>query len=303
MNEIVVFSLFREDNLAENIIKKINAIKGDLQVHYFPDGECKVKVSSSVENKDIIIVTDISKPNYKILPLIFLAQTLQDLKVKSIGLIAPYLPYMRQDKSFTRGEGVSAKYFSQMLSNYFNWLITVDPHLHRYKCLDELYSISTQVISASSAISAWIKEKIKRPILIGPDSESKQWLVEIGKLTNAPYLILNKQRKGDKQVEITVPQIDDFLNHTPVIIDDIISSGRTMLETAKHVKGKIKQQFYCIGVHAIFAEDSWEVLDKIAEGNIYTCNTIEHKSNMIDLSTLIVESLISFISKNSIINQ
>lgn len=106
------------------------------------------------------------------MPLIFAAKTARELKAKKITLIAPYLAYMRQDKQFHQGQGITSKYFAALISHYFDNLITIDPHLHRWHSLNDIYSIPTHVLHANDAIASWIIQHVTNPVLIGPDIES-----------------------------------------------------------------------------------------------------------------------------------
>src|SRR5690606_3260659 len=108
----------------------------------------------------------------KILSLMFTAQTLKELGAKKIILISPYLPYMRQDKRFEPGEAITSQLFAKFLSNCVDYLITIDPHLHRIHHLSKIYSVPVLTLHATKEIARWIKENIKFPFLIGPDSES-----------------------------------------------------------------------------------------------------------------------------------
>ena len=145
----------------------------------FPDGETYLKVPKSVKGKEVIVISALNNPNPKTFELMLLSRTLRDNGAKKVGLIAPYLAYMRQDKIFKAGEGISAKYYAALISEYFDWLITVDPHLHRIHYLCEVYKIPTVVIHAAPFIGNYIKKHIQKPLLIGPDNESSQWVKEV----------------------------------------------------------------------------------------------------------------------------
>ena len=120
---------------------------------------------------------------------------------------------MRQDKQFNPGESVSSRYFAELISHYFDRLITVDPHLHRYQSLDEIYSIPSVVLHAIDPVSEWIKKNVNQPIIIGPDRESEQWAETIAKKINSPYIILDKIRKGDRLVEVSELDVSNYKNN------------------------------------------------------------------------------------------
>lgn len=287
----LIFSLYAPKSFCD-VFKNSNQFDiGILTTREFPDQESYIRFDSEVKNRDLVFIVALDKPNTKFLPLIFALQTAKELGSNSIGLIAPYLPYMRQDKAFLAGEAVTSKYFSKILADSIDWLITIDPHLHRYHSLNEIYKIPTTVLHANDLISNWVQQHVALPLIIGPDSESEQWVASIAKSLHSPYKILEKIRKGDDAVQIKFPNFSDYQDRTPVLIDDIISTGTTMIETIKHLKNiKIKAPI-CVGVHAIFAHYAYENMLAAGAKSIITCNTIEHISNTIDISSLIKNSL------------
>lgn len=276
------------EELTDALIRKENAEKGKVELRRFPDGETYVRILSSVSNKKVFLVCTLREPDPKFLVLYFLSKTAKELGAKSVCLVAPYLSYMRQDKVFNPGEGVTSAYFAHLISGFTDSLVTVDPHLHRRKSLSEIYTIPTKVAHAANHISAWIKNNIVTPLLIGPDGESEQWVSEVAKNANAPYVILTKIRHGDRDVEVSVPHFDTYKDHIPVLVDDIISTGRTMIETIGHLKTAGMKPPICIGVHAVFAANAFQEIKDAGAKGIITCNTIPHESNRIDISDLLI---------------
>lgn len=259
----------------------------DFILRQFPDGESYIKINSDIKNKEIIILESLNNPNQKIVPLLFLAKAIREQGAKNITLISPYLPYMRQDKIFNQGEGLTSKYFAELLSTYFDKLITVDPHLHRYKILSEIYSIKSTVLHATKEIAGYIKNTVKNPFIIGPDGESKQWAKEIADDVDAPYVIAQKKRNSDYEVDMQIPDVEKFKKYTPVLIDDIISTAQTMIKAVNYLKALGFVPPVCIGVHAVFADKAYENLLAVGPAKIISCNTIKHVSNKIDLSDLL----------------
>lgn len=200
----IIFSLFHEA-LAKSVAKKLRLELGQFRFKQFPDDESYLKIETPVKGRKVIVIDSLDRPNKKMLPLLFLSNILKDLKADSIGLCAPYLPYLRQDKRFNPGEAITAKYFSDLISRYFHWVLTVDPHLHRYKSLGEVYSIPSSVVHSTTLISNWISENVTSPVVIGPDQESEQWVASVADKINAPFVVLTKDRLGDKEVKILPP--------------------------------------------------------------------------------------------------
>lgn len=287
----IVFALPGNEALAKYIVGSIQADLGVTEIRNFPDGETYVRILSSVKEREVILVCTLHEPDAKLLPLLFLCNLLRDLKVKSICLVAPYLAYMRQDKQFNPGEAVTSEYFAKLISSHVDRLITVDPHLHRRVSMKEIYSIPCEVLHADILISHWVKKNIPDALLIGPDSESEQWVSEVAKNAGVPFIVLQKIRNGDRDVEVSAPQVEGYKKLTPVLVDDIISTARTMIETVGLLKNTGMKPPVCIGVHAVFSGRAYEDLIRSGVSKVVTCNTILHESNAIDIGEIIIPHL------------
>jgi ribose-phosphate pyrophosphokinase len=263
---------------------------GHLETRQFPDGETYLRFITNPEGRSIAVVCTLDHPNDKLLPLIFAAATARELKAAKIGLISPYLAYMRQDRRFKPGEAVTSRQVARLLSEAFDWLVTVDPHLHRYGTLGEIYTIPTRVVHAAPLISQWIKSNVTSPLIIGPDSESEQWVSAVANDAGAPYCVLEKVRHGDRNVEIKLKDLDSWSDRTPVLVDDIISSGRTMLEAVKLMAARGWPQPICIAVHGLFADDSDTLLQQ-AGARIVTSNSVPHRSNALDTGSILATAV------------
>ena len=211
--------------------------------------------------------------------------------LSAVGLVSPYLAYMRQDRRFQPGEAVTSAYFAKLLSGQIDWLVTVDPHLHRRGSLAEIYSVPTHVMHAAALISEWIRAQVKMPLLIGPDSESEQWVATVARDAGIPYVVLQKERHGDRDVEVSVPDVARWRSHTPVLIDDIVSTGRTMIETIGHLKREGMLPPVCVAVHGVFAGTAFGDLVAAGAGKVATTNTVAHETNSIDVTALLAAGL------------
>lgn len=287
----ILFCFPGNEKLTQSLAGKTDFPIGELEIRKFPDGETFVKIISDVKDCKAIIVCSLDRPDDKLLPLYFTCRTMKELGASYIELVAPYLAYMRQDKRFHEGEAVTSDAFAKLLSGFIDRLITVDPHLHRHHALSEIYSIPAQIVPAAEVVAEWIKNNVQKPLLIGPDEESGQWVKEVAKSANAPFEILLKNRKGDNEVEVSIPHVDQYHDYTPVLVDDIISTAHTMIETIKHLQKLGMQTPVCIGVHAVFSGNAYEDLKRAGAKEIISCNTIPHPSNKIDLSKELSNSL------------
>ncbi|UAA40599.1 ribose-phosphate diphosphokinase [Paraneptunicella aestuarii] len=279
-----------QHSMCYSLSQHLGAEVGEIEHRQFPDGETYLRVLNNVKGKKCVILLDLVNPNPKYLPLIFLSNTLRDLGAESVGLVAPYLSYMRQDKRFNEGEAVSSRIFAKALSHHVDWMVTVDPHLHRFASLDEIYSIPTVVVQAAPAIAEWLKGE-SEVMLVGPDAESQQWVEQIASISEHPFIIGEKKREGDREVHITFEAIENNLPKKVVIIDDVISSGHTILQCVNELKTLGVQNISCATVHGIFAEDADSMLILSGLTELVTCNTVAHHSNRIDVSRFIADAV------------
>jgi len=279
--------------MARNLAQEIGTEIGQLELREFPDGETYLRFLTDLTGRNVILVCTLDRPNDKILRLLFAAATARELGATKVGLVAPYLAYMRQDRRFKPGEAVTSWQVAQLLSDSFDWLVTVDPHLHRYGSLSEIYRVPTRVVHAAPLISEWIKANVPNPLIIGPDSESEQWVAAVAQDAGAPYTVLDKIRRGDRDVQITVRNLDPLQGRTPVLVDDIISSGRTMIEAVRLIVSFSTSVPVCIAVHGLFADDAAESLAG-AGARVISCDTVPHQSNRIGVAMLLAGAVREF---------
>lgn len=276
--------------MAVALAQTLDGDLGQVEVRNFPDGETYLRLLSDVSGRRVIIVSTLDRPNDKTLPLIFAAATARELGAMNIGLVAPYLAYMRQDRRFQPGEAVTSRQVALLLSSTFDWLVTVDPHLHRYSALNDIYRIPTRVVHAAPLISQWVKRHVANPFIIGPDSESEQWVSAVARDAEAPFTVLQKVRRGDRDVEISIKNLTSLGGRTPVLVDDIISSGRTMIEAVQILLAQGPAVPVCIAVHGLFADKSDLLLAKVG-ARLITSNSVPHETNGLDVSKLLAKAV------------
>jgi ribose-phosphate pyrophosphokinase len=281
---LIVLGLPGSEELAADLAASLGAQRGGLTLHRFPDQETCVRITSVVADCDVIVACSLDQPNDKLIALYLAASTLRALGARRVILVAPYLPYMRQDHSFHTGEGVSAVHIASWLSSFLDGLVTVDPHLHRIHDLGEVYRIATRVVHAAKPIASWIRENVSNAVLVGPDEESRQWVSEVAQDVPCPFFVLEKIRFGDRDVEVHMPDAAAHQDRTPVLVDDIVSSAHTMIAAVKRLQANGFGPPVCIGIHALFSQDAYEQLRHAGAQEVITCNTIRHISNGIDLN-------------------
>ena len=261
-----------------------------IELHRFPDGESRVQLPD-IDAQHLIICRSLANPNDKLIELLLLAKTARQMGVKQLTLVAPYLCYMRQDIAFHNGEAVSQKIIGQYLAELFDNLITVDPHLHRIHHLHEAIPCQHALaLSATQALGEFLASHNKQYVLIGPDEESQQWVSTMAVTAGFPYAIAHKTRFADKHVEVELPDIDVQQTHV-VLVDDMISTGHTMLETAQQLLQQGALSVNCLVTHALFNHDTALLLKNAGIESIWSTDSISHPDNVIHLDRLLAEGV------------
>lgn len=259
-----------------------------LELHRFPDQECRPGFGAALDGRAVVLVAQLDQPDAKLFELYLCACTARELGAASVGLVLPYLPYMRQDCRFAPGQGTSARHMAALLSSCADWVATVDPHLHRYARLDQVFGIPATAVPSAAPVAHWIRSEVPRPVLVGPDAESAQWVSQVAALAGCPYAVMDKHRYGDRDVSVgfAASVADGTLapGRVPVLLDDIVSSGRTMAAALARLRAGGMPAPVCVVVHALFAGDALALLQAAGPARIVSCNTIEHASNGIDVS-------------------
>lgn len=276
--------------LGASLLAALDAEPVAFSTRRFPDGETYLRIDTDVRQRAVCVLCTLRDPDARFLPLAFAADTIRELGARSVGLVAPYLAYMRQDRRFEPGEALTSTYFARLLSSRFDWLVTVDPHLHRRKSLAEIYSVPAAVVHAAPLLADWVRDNVPDALLVGPDAESEQWVRAVAEAVPCPHVVLDKTRRGDRDVSVS-PMPDERLREgrTAILIDDIISSARTMIETVRQWTAAGLPAPICLAVHGVFAAQAYESLRGSGATRIVTTNSIPHESSEVDLGAVIAD--------------
>lgn len=275
-------------HISQKIAKKLGDKEhSKLKTEEFPDGELHSKFEKNVrlKNREVLLVQSFcGNPNDKIVETLFAAQSAKKRGAKQVKLLALYFPYFRQDKEFEKGEIVSIEMMSKLF-DFFERIYAVEPHLHRIDNIQDVMK-NAKRIEISPILADQIKKwKLEKPIFIGPDDESYQWARTVAEKLGARSTILSKKRKGDRDVKIELKNSIILEDSPVVIIDDIVSTGKTMLETVKKIRKREPSQIYIVAIHGIFADSkTLKELKKYAK--VISTNTIPSEQSKIDISDI-----------------
>lgn len=283
---MLVTSFAESRLLAESIAERLNVPFALVEHHRFPDGETLVRVPAKLSSS-VVFVTRLDNPDPRLFPVLLVADALRRGGVRRRTLIAPYLPYMRQDRVFQTGEPVSQQVLGRLLSEAFERVVTMEPHLHRIRRLGEV--MPGKSVSAAPRIAEWVAEQAPGALLVGPDEESAPWIRDIARRANLPWVVGRKQRLGDREVRLDLPPLPAVSR--AVIVDDIASSGTTLAAAARALRQAGLRQVEAVVVHAIFAPGAEARIRRAGIGRIVSCDTLPHPTNAISCASLLAAAV------------
>lgn len=276
---------------AEALAERLGRELGIVEVHRFPDGESKVTLPDRLPPW-VIVYRSLDRPNDKLVELLLTARTARQLGASRLSLIAPYLCYMRQDIAFRPGEAVSQQIVGSFLATLFDDLVTVDPHLHRIHDLRQAIPLQNCLaLSAGAAMSEFLRTR-GQPFLLGPDSESRQWVKQIADACGLESGVGSKQRHGDRDVTVTLPPVA-LAGRDIVIIDDVVSSGETVAMAAGECLRQGAARVEVLVTHALFAPGAEARMHEAGVAAIYSTDTITHPSNRLSLSATLADAILA----------
>jgi ribose-phosphate pyrophosphokinase len=274
----------------QRIANQLNAPLAEVSLHHFPDSESFICLPPSLP-EHVIVCRSLNQPNDKLIELLLCATTARELGAKRLTLVAPYLSYMRQDFASQPGVAVSQRIIGKMLADLFDDVLTVDPHLHRIASLDQAIPIKNAIsLTAAEEIGRFLKQKLDYALLLGPDSESEQWVAAIANKIGFDYCIAHKERRGDKQIEMTLPD-NNFFNKPIVIIDDMASTGRTLAKAAGLLQAAGSKDIYAVVTHPLFCDDAEAHILQSGIKTLWSTDSIDHPTSCIKLDSLLANAI------------
>jgi len=256
--------------------------------HHFPDGELRLRLPPALPPR-VVVWRGLHQPNEKMVELLLIARGARSLGARWLGLVTPYLAYMRQDIAFHPGEIVSQRVVGGFLAELFDAVLTVDPHLHRVATLQEAVPLRDArlavVLSGAPLLADLIAQHHHAPLLLGPDEESLQWVASAALAHGWDHAVCVKQRHGDRHVSIALPAAADVpvAGRAVVLLDDVASSGQTLVEAARLLLAAGAASVDVAVTHALFAGDAIERVRAAGARHVWSSDCIPHPSNAVSI--------------------
>jgi len=295
-----VFSGSSNKPLAESIAEHLSLPLSPVEIFIFPDGERRIRLEVPVLDEDVVIVQPTNPPtDTHYFELFLLADAAKRSGAKSVTAVVPYLGYQRQDHIFRDGEAVSLNVIvNTMQSVKIDKVISFD--LHTIK-IPEIFSIP---MVHQSALSLFVEEIKKQgwdgldTVLVSPDMGGIRRIELISQmLRDMPYATIDKNRDVTTG-KIDMTSVTGEVTHRALIVDDMISSGGTIVKAAKLLREKGAKEIYVFVTHPVFSADASTILQDSVVDKVYVTDSVfvpEEKKfpklEILSLAPMIAEQL------------
>lgn len=292
MSDVAIQCLPSSANDALRIALKLGVPMHEITLHRFPDGELRVTAGQAASTT--ILYVPLDRPNEKLLAILFAAEALRRDGVKRLVLLAPYLCYMRQDAVFEKGEAMSQKVIGRLLAENVDRVITIDAHLHRTKNIRSIFPrIEAENLPAMPAIAEALLAAgfDHRTVVVGPDAESRPWVSDLAGRLGLAYAVAQKTRRSDRTVEIGFIDPKVFAGRPALLVDDIVSSGGTLIACADALAAAGATAIDAIITHALFPAELTSEFARAGIRSIRSTHSVPHPTNAFTLDEIFVAAL------------
>ena len=300
MKDYVVFTIGGNKQTAKDFAKFWNCQLGKIIITKFADGEEMVKVITNVKDKDVIVIESLNKkPNDRLIKILQLLDCISRSHPRSVTLIVPYLAYSRQEKINEINEPLSCEVAAKVLeTGKYDRLMTIDLH---NVVIESYFTRGVKNISTGEMFANYYANYLKDKgydyrdvVIVSPDKGSNYRADElVFRFRGARKIICEKKRtEKDKVDKITIN--GDVEGKICIIIDDIISTGHTIAETAKALYKAKAKEVVVAATHGVFSSNAVEVMKKARVKDIVVTNTIEQKVegvNVLDIFQLLIQNI------------
>jgi ribose-phosphate pyrophosphokinase len=274
--------------IGRRIARSLGVPAHGVKLHRFPDGESLVRLQRASASH-AVLVRLLHAPNAKIFEVLLAADALRRNGARRVTLIAPYLPYMRQDAVFHAGEPLSQQVLADNLGRAVDDLVTLEPHIHRTPRLNDLFACRVRSLDAAPLIAAWTRKGRRSAVVVGPDRESERWVRAVASAAGLPWVVGAKERLGDRRVRISLPEVPPAAR--VILVDDIASSGVTLAVAAGALRRRGFSRLDAAVVHAVFAAGALSRIRRAGVDRLVSCDTVPHETNAIATAGYFAEAV------------
>ncbi len=274
--------------LAAKIAWELGETICPMETRKFPDGERYIRIGGDVNENAVVIQSTGYPQDQNLIELFLIIKTLKSLNVENVKVVIPYFGYGRQEKRFRDGEAVSAAAIAQLIEAAGASEI-YSINLHENGICD-FFDIPAYNISAMPLIADYIGERYENPIIVAPDKGALPFAEEIAESLGCECDYLEKVRLSPEKVETKTKNLD-VKGKEAIIIDDIISTGGTIVNASNILRQHNADKVVVSCIHPVLVEDALLKIFTAGVDDVIATDTLRSDVSMISVAPLVAEVL------------
>lgn len=276
--------------LAAKIANELKCPLIPIETHRFPDGERYIRIKGKLDNEAVVVQSTGYPQDENLMELFLILKNLKSMNIENIKVIIPYFGYGRQERRFKSGEAISAAIISQLLEAAGATEIFCI-NLHEENITD-FFQIPAHNLSAMPLIASHIRENLDNPVIIAPDKGALGFAKEIADILGCEYDYLEKVRISPEVVKTKTKKVN-VKGKEAVIIDDIISTGGTIVNATKILREHGASKVIVSCVHPILVEDALLKIFTAGVDDVIATDSLRSDVSVISVAPLVAGALIN----------
>ena len=272
-SKLRIFSGSSNPKLAGQICRRLGVEPGQVKLSRFKSGEIYVHYEESIRNSDVFIVQSLSHPiNELFVELLVMIDAAKRASARTVNIIMPYYGYARQERKSAPREPISAKMLADVLTTAgASRVVTIDLHA---PAIQGFFNIPVDHLTALDLMTDYLRSKdIRNPVVVSPDAGRASMAEKLASGLDSPFAIMIKKRTAHNESSIT-HVIGDVAGHTPIIIEDLIDTGSTIINVVEALKERGAEDAFVCATHGLFSDDALKRLDHPNIREVVTTDSI-----------------------------
>ncbi|MBI4575696.1 MAG: ribose-phosphate pyrophosphokinase [Planctomycetes bacterium] len=271
-DELMIFSGNGNRPLAERIAERLGVPLGSATVGRFPDGEISVKLEQNIRGGDVFVVQSTCPPvNENLMELLIMIDCFRRASARRITAVVPYFGYARQDRKDESRVPISAKLAANLIRTAgADRVLTTDLHSAQ---IQGFFDIPVDHLYAQPVLLRYFQGLGFSGVVVGPDVGSIKMARSFSKHLESRLAVVDKRRVSDRETVVGF-LIGEVEGMDALIVDDMISTGGSIVEAARVVKKKGARDVYLCATHPVFCGEAMRTLSEAPVRQVVVTDTI-----------------------------
>ena len=266
--------------LTEEIARRMQTRVGNALVDRFKNDECRIEIRENVRGAEVFVVQSLCRSpqgatvNDALMELLLIIDALRRASANRISAVIPYYGYAKQDKKTKGREPISAKLVANMIEMAgAERIVTLDLHAAQ---IQGFFDVPVDNLMAAPTLCNYLKNQNlqgDRIVVVSPDAGGVPRAETFAKRLKSNLAVIIKRRPEPDVSEVT-HIVGDVEGKIAVVVDDMISTGGTLVKAAEALRKKGATDVYTLATHGIFAGDAIAQFEKSDISRVIVTNTI-----------------------------